>query len=95
MALVGNVGLVMALTFQLFILIPIIAKTGLVTYDDYKKKRLVILFILLVLVAIITPDPTMFSTIILFFPVAISLEGGFQISRIGKEKEKDLNSSSF
>lgn len=90
MSLVGNVGLVMALTFQLFILIPILCRTGLISYEGYKKKRLVLLFILLVLIAIITPDPTMFSTSLLFLPVALSLEGGFQISRL--YKEKDLNS---
>ena len=82
-----STSIILALTFQLIIAIPILSKIGLINYKDYYPKRKYIMFILVIALAIITPDPTMFSTSILFVPVALSLEGGFQLSRLQKSTE--------
>jgi sec-independent protein translocase protein TatC len=77
LSITASTGFIMAVTLELFILIPLLMKIGLINYEFYKAKRIMLLFGLLVAVAIITPDPTMFTTTILFCPIAVSLEGGF------------------
>jgi sec-independent protein translocase protein TatC len=80
--IVGSTALLMAITLQLLLIIPFLKKLHILDYSQYITKRKMLMFILFIAIAIITPDPTMFSTSVLFTPVALSLEGGFQISRL-------------
>jgi sec-independent protein translocase protein TatC len=91
-SLVGTTGLVLALTLELLIIIPILVKIGLIEYKSYSIKRKYILFILFLAIAVLTPDPTLYSTVILFFPAMLSIEAGFMIGKFYENKEtKGLN----
>jgi Sec-independent protein secretion pathway component TatC len=74
--------LILAITLQLLLIIPLLCSMNLVTYRQYASKRWYILLLSLVGIAIVNPDPAMFSTFILYCPVVFSLEGGFLISKL-------------
>jgi sec-independent protein translocase protein TatC len=74
-------GLAVAAALQLFIIIPLLTKLGILSYSDYTKQRIYIIVGLLLIVTFITPDPTMVSAGLLMVPILGSLEGGFMISR--------------
>jgi sec-independent protein translocase protein TatC len=81
-SIVITTSLTMAITLQLLLFIPLLMKMKLIIYESYSKIRKYFIVVILIILAMVTPDPTMFSTSILAIPVFGSVEGGFQIGRI-------------
>jgi Sec-independent protein secretion pathway component TatC len=80
-SIVITTSLVLAVTTQLLLLIPLLMKLEILRYKSYSTYRKHLIVGVLFILALITPDPTMFSTSILAIPVFGSIEGGFQIGR--------------
>jgi sec-independent protein translocase protein TatC len=84
--LVLSTGLLMACILQFILIIPCLMRYSIFPYEQYKKKRFYVLFILLLIIAIITPDTTMVSNLALFVPLVVSVEGGVLIGLMTRNK---------
>jgi sec-independent protein translocase protein TatC len=74
-------GLILAITMQLLLVIPILNKIGLLNYSKYSKYRPYIFGMLYIAIMWITPDPNPINAGMLMMPSLVSIEGGFQIGR--------------
>lgn len=80
--IIFTTALILGFTMQLLLIIPLLLKVNILKYENYKKFRKYFILVILIILAMVTPDPTMFSTSILALPVYLSIEGGFQIGRL-------------
>jgi sec-independent protein translocase protein TatC len=88
--IVFSTSLLIAFSFQLLVIIPFLMKLGIINYNQYHFNRKYFIMGLVVLLALLTPDTTMFSTSILAIPVFCCVEGGFFLGKqITKEEKKN------
>ena len=79
-------GLSIALFMQIIILLPALKKLGLINVKSLKEKRWLIIIVILVVCAMITP-PDVISQLLLFIPSYGSFELGLLLSKVGGEQK--------
>jgi sec-independent protein translocase protein TatC len=78
--------------FQMPLLVMVLARIGIVTARFLRKYRRHAFVLILIAAAIITPSTDPFSLTIVTIPLYLLFEASIIIaSRIGKEKEKEMN----
>ncbi len=73
--------------FELPVVITMLSKKGIVTYEKMKKARKYVLLVIVVVAAILTP-PDVVSQMMLAAPMLVMYEIAVQLSRVFKKKEE-------
>lgn len=89
--LVFNTVLASGIAFTVPAIIVLLVRFKLINTSSIAKNRLYIYGILFIIVAFITPDGSMLTNFVLFFPIVGLIEGSLIIARkYEKEAEKEL-----
>ena len=79
------------LMFQLPMVILILAKAGIVTASFLKQYRRHAILVIVIVAAILTPSPDMFSQVIVALPIYLLFEMSILLAaRVEKQAAKDL-----
>lgn len=81
MSFVSMCSLMFGLGFQMPIVVIVLARTGLVSVKRMKSLRKYVIFGLVVVTGIVTPDPTFLSQIALAAPMYVLFELGLLLAR--------------
>jgi sec-independent protein translocase protein TatC len=92
-SLVSSLCLAAGLIFELPIVVYLLSKLGILTPSFLKKYRRHAIVVILLVAAIITPSPDIFSQILVAIPLLILYEVSIVVSkRITKKQELSISS---
>ena len=84
-SLIIKLGIAMAIGVQLILIIPSLINIGLVKKDSMKSLRPIVLVMVLIISAIVTP-PDVISMFLMSLPIYVSYEAGMLLSKLQEVK---------
>jgi len=85
-SLIIKLGIAMAIGVQLILIIPSLINIGLVKKDSMKSLRPIVLVMVLIISAIVTP-PDVISMFLMSLPIYVSYEAGMLLSKLQEVKQ--------